>query len=116
MTLPVIFPESHSDAARLSSSNTCRSAAASQLPFVDKHHGTVRSSRPVGEAQALVQMAGRKVRFVDANVHAVRAPLAGLAESCLHQRSPQALCPPGRSDIEFREVTLLASAPAKIGR
>src|SRR5260221_7279651 len=56
-------------------------------------------------------MTGGKVRFVDANVHGVRAPLAGLTESRLHERSPQALPPPGRSDIEFRQVTLKAGAP-----
>jgi hypothetical protein len=51
------------------------------------------------------------VRFVDADVHGVRAPLAGLAKSRLHDRSPQALPPPGRSDIQLGQVTLLAGAP-----
>jgi len=51
------------------------------------------------------------VRFIDADVHGVRAPLAGLAESRLHERSPQALPPPGRGDVQFGQVTLLAGAP-----
>src|SRR4029077_20769507 len=86
-------------------------AVASQLAFVDEHHGTARSACPVGEAEALVKVTGRKVWFVDANVHSVRAPLASLAESRLHKRSPQALPPPVRSDIQFGQVTLQASAP-----
>src|SRR6516165_5292094 len=84
---------------------------ASQLAFVDEHDGTVRSSCPVGKPEALVQLAGREVRLVDADVHGVRASFAGLAKSSLHERPPQALPSPGRSDIQFGQVALLAGAP-----
>jgi hypothetical protein len=84
--------------------------SALQLAFVDVHHGAI-FSRPVGEAEALIQTAGGQVRLVDTDVHRVGTPVAGLAQGRLHERPSQALPPAGRSDIQLCQVTLQAGAP-----
>src|SRR5215469_3349800 len=81
-----------------------------EIEFVDIHQGTI-SSCPVGEAEALVEPAGRKVGLVDSDVHGVRAPVASLAKSRLHECASQTPPPLGGDDVQLRQVALQASAP-----
>jgi hypothetical protein len=81
-----------------------------QVAFVDVHHRAV-AALPVAEAEALVQAARDEVRLVDTDVHGVRAPAAGLTHGRLHEGPPESLSAPGRGDVQFRQVTLLARAP-----
>src|SRR3984957_8432197 len=62
----------------------------------------------VGEAEALIQRPGGHVILAGAQIHVVGAQLPGLVERARHPRAPQSLSPPGRNDVQLRQVALEA--------
>ncbi len=61
-------------------------------------------------------MACDKVWFVDANLHRICTAVAGLAQSCFHERTTEAAPASSRYDVQLREVALETAAPDRLAK
>src|SRR5208283_1298548 len=84
---------------------------ASEFPLVDVHNGSVRSTCPIGESQALVQASGGYIGSIHPDIHRVSSSLACLMQCRVHQRAPDTGPTKLRDDVQLCEIALQAAAP-----